>query len=158
MTKTHTQEAPFALKRKKTSALFISAITCLLLFLSAQAAFAQSGYKPYTENNNLYIWNSGITSQMGESYQFTINARYFIFHHKSITDVVIQTNHGEILFTNASNKEATWTGFYNTPYNSLETIDSFTIIRATAVIDGVKTDITSAIKVDDFKPKPMRVR
>jgi hypothetical protein len=138
-------------KLRLINLLLIPILICVYLILFSNILHAQN---QTLGTGKLYIWNSDIHDVKDDliNYIFTLNTFGFSFvNNQKITNLVIQTNHGDITFDNGfdgTNVTRYVTGLLTTK----ETIKEIEIIKAIGVSQGKMYDLTDSIFVEEFTP------
>jgi hypothetical protein len=132
-------------------------IISLVLFSVLSAtnySLAQDNKLPPFEGGSLSIWHSNsVWADHGMfAYQFTIDSFGILNTGISeITDLVIETNYGNIDFSDLLTGSGAGR-YVNGDLYSEGIGDTITIIKATGTINQTRYDLTKMIQVEDFKP------
>jgi hypothetical protein len=150
MTKTN-----FINSRVKFQHSFLILILILLsLTIFTNIGHAQDKYQDEGTAGSVYIWNSGIYSDVGYiGYLFTIDVKYLITTNiNDITGLVIQTNYGDIKFDDEYHATEN-TLIMNGTLDASRAIEGeLQIIKALGVVNGKILDITDLFDPFEFTP------
>jgi hypothetical protein len=129
-------------------------ILVLIFFYIAILCNVVHAQNKYTGKGSFDIWNSNefFAGQGYTAYEFTIDTLGLIVSNiQDISDFIIQTNSGDIIFNGTINISTA--GRYSTgTLHSQEAITEIQIIKVVGVVDGKMLDLTDQLSVREFVP------
>jgi hypothetical protein len=137
--------------------LLLPVAVLALLALTPSAALAQDKYQG---TGSIDIFNRDIVTDGDEdvSYHFTIDVKgLFSSGIKEITDLSIQTNHGDIVFDGPI-KVSEEGQFDSGLLESKDKLTEIQLVKAIGTVDGKKLDLTDLFHVRDFTPLTITVK
>jgi hypothetical protein len=143
--------------RKLSAKIYVFSIIYFFIIFSSINSYAQHKYvgDAYAE-----IWNDNIVwaGEGNFAYSFCIDAQGLISSDiDEVTNLVIQTNFGDINFENSINTSSAGrygTGFLYSP----EDITEIRIIKAIGVVNGKMLDLTNILNVREFIPVKIKIK